>query len=213
MRTLLSFSLLVVMVTSLFAQPSGCPCDPTTKIPNQQRSVAKHEPNFNQFVKKKDTVTINYIYTWQAKYDSLTKQIKTDPGKEASKRKHGSPEDSVYILKGYLWFVKQEENDCDFHMEIGPANSTDTRIVVEVTQENSAVQDKIKQELDKRQLHIMGCKPGHSTDTHFPQGIPVAVTGLGFYDASHKPNTNHGDAHTKLYSWELHPVIDLVFLK
>lgn len=213
MRTLLLFYLIMVSVSSLIAQPTGCPCTPTTKVANQQRSGAKHETNYSQYSRKKDTITVNYIYTWQAKYDALTSQITTNNGKVTSKRKHGTPEDSLYILKGYMWFVKQEENDCDFHIEIGPENPTGTRIVVEVTQENKAVQKKIKQELDKLQLHIEGCKPGHSSDPHFPKGIPVVVTGLGFYDASHKPNTNHGDAHTKLYSWELHPVKDVVFLK
>jgi hypothetical protein len=213
MKKFLTFYLIMVSVTSILAQPVGCPCTPSTKVGNQQRSGAKHETNYGQYSRKKDTITVNYIYTWQTKYDALTSQITTNPGKATSKRKHGTPEDSLYILKGYMWFVKQEGNDCDFHFEIGPQNPTGTRIVVEVPQENKLLQEKIKQELDKRQLHIEGCKPGTSSDYHFPKGIPVVITGLGFYDATHKPNTNHGDAHTKLYSWELHPVKEVVFLK
>lgn len=213
MRTFLSFYLIMVSGTFIIAQPASCPCTPSTKVANQQRSSAKHETNYSQYLRKKDTITVNYIYTWQAKYDALTTQITTNPGKTTSKRKHNTPEDTLYILKGFMWYVKQEPNDCDFHIEIGPKNPTGTRIVVEVTQENVALQEKIKQELDNRHLHIKGCKPGTSSDTHFPNGIPVVVTGLGFYDASHKPNTNHGDEHTKLYSWELHPVKEVVFLK
>jgi hypothetical protein len=40
----------------------------------------------------------------------------------------------------------------------------------------------------------------------------VLVTGVGFYDATHKPDTNHGDKHTRKYAWELHPVKEITFL-
>ena len=84
-------------------------------------------------------------------------------------------------------------------------------MIVEVPEENTALQDKIKQKLGDLQLFIMGCNTQSSAKAHFTQGLPVVVTGLGFYDASHKPNTNHGDAHTKKYSWELHAVEDIEF--
>ena len=213
MKAFLSWYLATVSISSLFAQPTGCPCTATTQAANQSRTAAKHEINYSKYILKTDTIGVGYIYAWQAAYDALTSQIKANPNNQASKRKQGTPEDTLYILKGFMWYVKLEPNDCDFHIEIGTDNPPDTRIVVEVTQENKAVQKKIRQELDSRQLHIKGCKPGHSADSHFPQGIPVVVTGLGFYDASHKPNTNHGDAHTKLYSWELHPLKEVVFLK
>jgi len=212
MKTIISLYFIVMMVGSAIAQPTVCPCTPATLLAHQERSGAKHDSNYSQYIHKKDTMTVNYIYAWQQKYTAQTNQIKTDPNNAASKRKHGTPEDTLYTLKGYMWFIKQED-DCDFHIEIGPKDAAGTRIVVEVAPENKALQNKIKQELDSRHLHIKGCTASSSTDTHFKQGIPVVVTGLGFYDASHKPNTNHGDAHTKLYSWELHPVKDVVFGK
>ena len=92
-KTLLSFYLIVVGAPAIFAQQTVvCPCTPSTLIPNQDRSTAKHETNYTKYIKKKDTINVNYIYAWQAIY---------------------------------------------------------------------------------------------SDDLHFPKGIPVFVTGLGFYDASH----------------------------
>jgi hypothetical protein len=214
MKTLLSFCLLMVGVPAIFAQQTViCPCTPSTQKTNQDRTTAKHETNYSKYSKKKDTITVNYMYAWQSKYDARTSQITTKDNKATAKRKHDTPEDTLYVLKGYMWFVKQEGNDCDFHIEIGTKDSASTRIVVEVPQENKTVQTKIKRELDNRKYHIEGCKPGKSGDYHFPKGIPVVVTGLGFYDASHKPMTSHGDHHTYQYSWELHPVKDVVFLK
>ncbi len=202
--------LLMILQVSAKTQSISCNCTATTMVSHQQRSNAKHVNNFVDFNAKTDTINVNYIYPWQRKYSTVTQTITTNP---LSQRKKKTPEDSLYILKGYMWFVKQEGNDCDFHIEIGPKNSNGTRIVVEVPQENTALQDKIKQKLSDLQLFIMGCNTQNSTKAHFKQGLLVVVTGLGFYDASHKPNTNHGDAHTKIYSWELHPVQDIEFLE
>jgi hypothetical protein len=188
-----------------------CPCTATTQKKNQHRSGAKHVTNYNDFAWKEDTVDAPYIGHWEKKYKTQTRTIKRDPHNPLSKRKTGIPEDTLYIFKGWLWFVKLEENDCDFHMEIGPRNVLSTRIVVEVTRENLDLQHKIKDKLTERGLSIMGCGTSNSNVAHFDEPIPVVVTGLGFYDVSHKPNTNHGDIHTKKYSWELHPVMDIAF--
>ena len=58
----------------------------------------------------------------------------------------------------------------------------------------------------------MDCTTSNNNVAHFDDPLPVIVIGLGFYDASHKPDTNHGDVHTRKYSWELHPVQDIIFL-
>jgi hypothetical protein len=189
------------------AQTIVCVCNPAKETPKkrQQRSTAKHEIHYNQYAANTDTISVNYIYNWQKQYKSTTSTISTAP---ASTRVHDTPEDTLYTLKGYIWFVKSESNDCDLHIEIGPKNSGGTRIVIEVPKENKALQNKLKQHLESLSLKIKGCSGG-SGDTHFQHGIPVLVTGLGFYDASHKPN---GDSHTKKYSWELHPIKEIEFL-
>lgn len=189
----------------LYAQIT-CACTATTEKSHQQRSHAKHVTDYSSFKKKNTPISVKYMYKWQSNYFTKTAGISTQPN---SPRVSLTPEDSLYVLEGYLWMVKTEENDCDFHMEIGTKTGTGTRMIVEVPKENTTVQNKIKQRLGSLGLHIKGCH--FSGDSHFKTGLAVTVTGLGFYDASHQPNTNHGDAHTKKYSWELHPVKDIVF--
>jgi hypothetical protein len=188
-----------------------CPCKATTSKPNQHRSGAKHVIDYEDFSLKDDTITVNYIYKWQNKYESKTSTIKTNPQNPASKRQHDTPEDSLYILKGFIWFVKQEDNDCDLHIEIGTRDSSDTRIIVEVPKENKVLQNKIFKKLELLHLKILNCTISKAKKAHFKTPIPVVVIGLGFYDASHKPDTSHGDAHSKKYSWELHPVKEIIF--
>lgn len=193
------------------AQPP-CQCSATTAKSHQDRTEAKHEENYDDFAANEDTVSVKYIYKWQRKYKAVTNTITKNAHSTNSARQPNTPEDSLYILKGYMWFVKTEDNDCDFHIEIGPRNVMAVRIVVEVPKENKELQKKIKAYLDSKGLKIMNCGTSNTKTAHFDKPIPCVVIGLGFYDASHKPNTSHGDVHTKLYSWELHPVKDIVFL-
>ena len=195
----------------LYGQNNACNCYPTTPKERQDRSSAKHETNYGIYKLKKDTISVEYIYGWGDLYYLATKSISKKAENPKSIRKHNTPEDSLYILKGYMWFVKTEDNDCDFHIEIGPKNIDGDRIIIEVPVENIKTQQKIKDYLNKHGLKIMGCGTSNSKKAHFDKGIPVVVVGLGFYDASHKPDTNHGDKHTKKHSWELHPVKEIYF--
>ena len=211
MKPLVLLLFLSVNCPDAFAQ-NTCSCTASTEKPRQHRSGAKHAENYDDFILKEDTITVAYINKWEKKFKALTNTIKTTPTNPASERKHDTPEDSLYILKGFMWFVKLEENDCDFHIEIGPRNVKGNRIIIEVTRENIELQKKIKEKLDELGLKIMHCGTSSTKTAHFDTPIPVVVTGLGFYDASHKPGTNHGDDHSKNFSWELHPVKDIVFL-
>jgi hypothetical protein len=210
MKRLISLIIFFVSFFNLVKAQNICECEPTTEKNSQHRSEAKHEEDYDHFVLKTDTVTVSYISLWEKKYKRSTTNIKRT-GNPESMRKNGTPEDTLYILKGYMWFVKIEENDCDFHIEIGPTNALSNRIVVEVPRENLALQKKIKQHLDGLGEKILNCGTSSIKKAHFDKPIPCVVTGLGFYDVSHKPNTNHGDIHTKKYSWELHPVKDILF--
>jgi hypothetical protein len=190
-----------------------CNCQPGTVITNQHRTEAKHAENYDDFSVKGDTILVSYVDRWERKYKTITNTITRAAGSTNPGRQPHSPEDSLYVLKGFMWFVKQEENDCDLHIEIGPKNVMANRIVIEVTAENSDLQDKIKNHLDQIGEKIMHCGTSNSNTAHFDKPIPVIVIGLGFYDVSHKPNTNHGDVHTKRFSWELHPVQDIIFVQ
>lgn len=210
MKKNITLSFLSLFLSWSFSIAQVCDCKPTTKKANQHRSVAKHETAYNDFTHKKKIINVKYITAWENKYSSTTKSITVGASKESSLRWTETPEDTLYTIKGYMWFISQEANDCDFHIEIGDATGKGNRIIVEVTQENKNLQKKIKKHLDDLGLLIKDCNG--SGDTHFEKGLQVLVTGLGFYDASHKPNTNHGDSHTNKYSWELHPVMDITFL-
>jgi hypothetical protein len=213
MNKLLTTVLCVLIYSFLSAQSNDvCECQAGTSKERQQRSGAKHETDASKYALKKKFISVKDVYKWQGQFSSITKNIKTDPRNKMSLRQHDTPEDTLYTLKGYMWFVKVEDNDCDMHIEIGDKSSSATRIVVEVPRENLALQKKIKKQLDDRDLPILGCGTSNAEKAHFPKGLQVLVAGLGFYDASHKPNTNHGDSHTKKYSWELHPVVDITFL-
>lgn len=211
---ILASVIFLLLPNAVFAQ-EVCNCNPIelTDLQKQHRSGAKHVTDYASFPISPDTIYPETIYKWQSKYKSLTKTIKTNPSDPASHRKNGTPEDSMYILKGYMYFVKQERNDCDFHMEIGPKKKSKTRIVVEVASENCLLQRKIYNYITSHGYHVVNIDATSAPANHFPVGLPCVVKGLGFYDASHKPNTNHGDKHTKKYSWELHPVKDIIFLE
>ena len=198
-----------IILTNVSAQV--CSCKALTPKTLQRRSGAKHANNYDDFFLHKDTITVHYIYKWQKKYQAKTDIIKTNPANPASKRQHDTPEDSLYILKGFMWFVKQEDNDCDLHIEIGTKDSAATRIVVEVPRENQELRNKIFKKLESLHLKIVNCTISKSKKAHFKTPLPVIIIGLGFYDASHKPDTNHGDDHSKKYSWELHPVKEIIF--
>ena len=211
MKIIIAACFVAIGINSL-AQTPACPCTATTRKANQHRSGAKHTARYNNFAVKEDTITVSYINKWEKKYKAKTASIKTTPTQAASKRKQDTPEDSLYTLKGFMWFVSQESNECDFHIEIGAENVFGNLVIVEVTNENTALQKKIREVLAERGLKIMDCTTSNNNVAHFDDPLPVIVIGLGFYDASHKPDTNHGDVHTRKYSWELHPVQDIIFL-
>lgn len=201
--------LLALLIPCLTNSQQLCDCNASTLKEKQRRSNVKHISNYSSIAKRSSLLTIEEMYTWDSKYAGKTAHVSVQP---TSARLHNTPEDTMYTIKCYLWFVKVEENDCDMHMEIGTSNIADTRMVVEVPKENAALQTRIKQKLDELGLKIMNCGTKNKKKAHFTKGVPVQVTGIGFYDASHKANTNHGDSCTKKYVWELHPVTEVVFL-
>ncbi|MFL5788747.1 MAG: hypothetical protein ACJ748_11885 [Flavisolibacter sp.] len=205
---LLSFSLLVC--AGIKAQ--NCTCNALMPIRLQPRGIEKNklQDNFSKY--SLNTISIYDIYKWQDHYNNITSGISWNPNSIKSKRRVATPEDSIYVLKGYLWFVHKIGFDCDYHIEIGDKDSAATRIIVEVPYTNPAVQKKIKEHLDSLALPIMGCNEKNEKKAHFTKGLPVLVYGFGFYDSFHKVNKSHGDEHTKKYLWEIHPVTDIVFL-
>lgn len=193
----LLFSVLFIFTSFSFAQKDPCSCNETTAKENQHRTKAKHVTNYESYPEAKYDIVPEDIITWQDLYSSYTREIK----KETDRVKE-TPEDSLYTLHGYIYFIKQEANDCDFHIEIGPKNiKSKRRIIVEVSKENCNLQKEI---LDYIKLK------GFKKNNQFTKGLKCTVVGLGFYDAAHKPN-KHGGIFTHKSSWELHPVKSVKF--
>lgn len=148
-------------------------------------------------------MTLSSTREWQRKYAKLMKKevIPT------TKRVKGTPEDSLYTLEGYLWYVKKEI-DCDYHMQIGPKEKSGKRTVIELTMDNCEMQRAILDTLKSR---------GYSAEgKQFKAGIRVTVVGLGFYDGQHATKKAQEGASSSLKkqegtAWELHPVKAIVF--
>jgi hypothetical protein len=202
MKTKLILLFLLIVTADLPAQQDPCDCKGTNPEV-QYRSKSKHETKYNSFPLAKDTITTETIISWEKKYKKKTKQINRKNVNLT--RVDGTPEDSLYILKGYMYFVKHEKSssgDCDFHIEIGTKKESMKRVVVEVTKDNCKEQGKIMD-------HIKSL--GYKFGKDFKTGVQCVVIGLAFYDGWHKPK-QHGRVKTHGSSWELHPVERIDFL-
>ena len=200
MRMLLPFLVLVIRVSEAHEDPCNCV---DKHLHSRYRTKEKHERNFSEFPVAKDTITCGDIIAWQGKYAAISEHIASHTSEIP--RRSGTPEDSLYILKGWMYFVRHESKkngDCDLHIEIGTGNKFDMRAVVELTNDNCQSQKIV---LDY--LEMKGCK----LNKEFSKGIPCVVKGLGFYDGNQYP-TEHGRiGKTNVSSWELHPLISVEF--
>lgn len=195
-----------ILLPALRAQTSDpCGCIPQ-RGKKPYRLAAKTETNYDAFPASAIVLTPLAVHRWEKKYSA---KANGNTVGRLTARLHGTPEDSLYTLEGYIWYVKKEI-DCDYHVQIGPASKKGKRrAVVEVTHENCALQVIIDDTLRAR---------GYSFGKEFPRGIRVAVTGLGFYDWQH--GVKHPSAATAPGSplvkqegtaWELHPVRSILF--
>lgn len=233
MKSLIRISLLILFSFTFAFAPytkkdkDVCDCKPTTNILKQDRSHAKHETGYDTFSTAKNIITPETIIGWEKKYSLITKNISGKPNDKTSIRRENTPEDSLYTLDGWLYYVGREKNDCDFHIEIGPQNPKKPRVVVEVTIENCSLCTKIRNTLRSEGDSIFNFSSSNKKKCHYKKGIHCQVIGLGFYDVAHKPyrkkskkthkrygklkSWGHGDRHTVETSWELHPVKDIIF--
>jgi hypothetical protein len=183
------------------------PCDcHDPKGTRHYRYAPKHETDFDKYPKSGAAIASTTLFKWQKNYSKQTKLI-TEKSRTMARVK-GTPEDTLYTLKGWLYFVKDEgagsDPDCDYHIEIGLKKPSGQRAVVEITKDNCALQKKVADYL---------IALGHqwkNRKIELTKGIPCMVVGLGFYDGAHPPS-QHGRATTAGSSWELHPVKSLEF--
>jgi len=122
-------------------------------------------------------------------------------------------ESQVVTLKGDLWRVNVEANDCDFHLEISGigGGSTDDRIIVEIPQAPKflAARNALLQALTAHGVRL-------KAQTPLATSIRVQVLGFSFYDAWHyssnDPQRGHAHGSAQVGSlWEIHPVWAIIF--
>ena len=121
-------------------------------------------------------------------------------------------ENAVVILKGDLWQINVEPNDCDFHLEISEVGGTATsnRVIVEIPQ---TARFTATRNAFLRGLQAAGVRLRSRTPLIHP--IRVQVLGFMFFDAWHFSATNHrGNNHGSAQVdsiWEIHPVWGIIF--
>ncbi len=194
--------------TGLFAQQDPCDCTGTNQT-LQYRSKVKHRKTYSRYPLATRIIEPAEIIEWQQIYADSTRDVN-----RGSKRLDiitNTPEDTLYILKGYLYYIKMED-DCDYHMEIGPEDSAATRAVVELTMEYCSNQRHIFEYITDY-LAARGTRiTSYKLRREFNPGIPITLMGLGFYDGWHGPD-DHGRVYTHGSSWELHPVVYVNFVE
>src|ERR1041385_5047818 len=123
-----------------YSKSDLCNCIPKVGEKKPFRLTAKWETKGKDFPRAKKEIQPSSLYTWETKYskfaDSSTVIWKTP-------RLTHTPEESLYTMKGWLWFVKKEK-DCDFHIQIGRKNKgAFKRAVVELTVKQCSIQKEL----------------------------------------------------------------------
>lgn len=177
-------------------------CKATTLKGSQQRTKLKHRA---PVATTPTNTTVAQVIGWALPDLS-------DPEVKRSALPLDGREQKVFTLRGDIWIVKTEGNDCDYHVELSaPGGSEDDpRIIVEIPQERRAVRAALIKAVKAAGNGDLGSHKSVTIRT----SVPVTVTGFGFIDSYHwakrkpKVGNGHGSANVATL-WELHPVIDL----
>lgn len=201
---------LFAIAATVCAQPED-PCTCTGTDPTSQyRTRAKHRKTYTQYTRASRIITPSEFIDWQNRYADRTDTVNRSAAASKLRKLKASPEDTLYTLQGFLYYIKKEE-DCDYHMEIGPADPAAQRAVVELTKEFCSEQRQVRQFLiDYVRESKHKTLTEYNLKEEFNPGIPVTVKGLGFYDGWHGPDA-HGRSGTHGSSWELHPAVRVEF--
>jgi hypothetical protein len=204
---LLGCSILAVALASSAA--AQIQCTPTTLKSKQARTKLKHRALAANAQATK--VYVNNILDWAAPANF------DDPAvRKAAAANGGTPTDpreeqpwKVYKVRAKLWRVVMEENDCDFHLELGglKKGKTGYRIIAEIPNDTGYADSRnaLVQALANAGKTI---SPGKDVKLDAP--IIVEVRGFPFYDSAHyskndpKRGHNHGTVYVNTL-WELHP--------
>lgn len=199
---ILAFSFYLAPISTL----ADITCTATTPLAAQNRTRMKHRipPATNPGV---TLLTVEQVVTLPPATGV------TQAGFRTKDSPLDTQESQVATVKGDLWRVNVEANDCDFHLEISRvgASSADDRIIVEIPQgpRYVAARNALLQTLAAH-----GVKLNAQTPLSAP--IHVQVLGFAFYDAWHfsKNDPQRGRAHGSAQVgslWEIHPVFAIIF--
>ena len=182
-------------------------CTPTVPLAEQHRTAMKQRvPPPGLPVQ---AATIADMLSWPLPEGMTRKKRKIDSVMDPREGK-------AYVVEAVIWRVKLSEDDCDFHLEIGPPGSgrDDERAIIEIPQGQAFLQ--------AREALIAGLpkagelKPKQALPLQKP--VPVRITGYAFCDLQHytpkdlKRGTGHGGKRVATL-WEIHPVWKIEFLK
>lgn len=166
-----------------------------------------------------------YRYRWAQKVDTalqaatpepmtVTKILKDWASPAVTKadwcKARADSEQHVYVLTGWVRFVKEEANDGDWHIEL-TANRTSPRsscIVAEIPSDDYGDQfGTVRDEF----LQLVGLSDVTQKGDSLKPAVHVRVTGAAFYDGWHRgasaPDGKHGHCNKSLRAlWEIHPV-------
>ena len=129
------------------------------------------------------------------------------------------PEEEHYVtVDAYIYAIKKEDNDNDFHVIMGstPQKEKDTKFMaaeVSGLREGGTCNDKLQVPRDELKRHFGDRLPGYSYHTFDYYGgspIPVKVSGPLFFDKHPAGGVGTKDYKTTT-SWEIHPVADMIF--
>jgi hypothetical protein len=166
-----------------------------------------------------------YHYRWAQKVDTLLETATPEPVTVTQILTSWAPpaitkadwckarterEQHVYVLTGWVRFVKDEVDDADWHVEL-TANRTSPRtscIVVEIPSDDygsqfAAARDEF--------LQIVGLPDVTQKGDSLKPAVQVKVTGAALYDGWHRgasaPDGKHGHCNKSLRAlWEIHPI-------
>lgn len=180
-------------------------CTPTKTVPQQNRTRMKHRTPPS--TSGPTLTTVAGMIAASPAAGTTTAGFRTATGPIDPR------ENAVVTLKGDLWQINIEPNDCDFHLEISEAGGTATsdRVIVEIPQTAPFVAAR---NALLRALQAAGVRL--RSRTTLTQPIRVQVLGFMFFDAWHFSATNpqrgnnHGSAQVDSL-WEVHPVWAIIF--
>jgi hypothetical protein len=114
-------------------------------------------------------------------------------------------------------FAAKKEDDNDYHLILctDPQKHPIQYMTAEVTgiPESGPFRDKLIKPRRQFKQYFDNSLPGKSKYEKYDSPIPVQVTGPLFYDIDHPAGAVGPKGHRPETSWEIHPVMDILFLQ